>query len=184
MRKWVIMLAICLLCGCSAGDQGMERALEARQRLLSAKGCSFSCRLSADYGQEVYTFDLQCTMDSEGALTFQLVEPESISGISGRVSAGEGALVFDDTVLALPPLAQGQLPPVRGPWILLNAFRSGYISSCSLQDSCLQLHIDDSYANSAVAVELWLEEDILVHGEIFWQNQKVLTLAVTDFRFL
>lgn len=180
-----MLIIFCLLCGCTSGEKEMERSLSFREKLLASNGCSFSCRISADYGQQVYTFLLRCSIDSKGTLSFQAEEPESISGIAGRISSAEGALVFDDAVLAFPPLAEGEIPPVRGPWILMNALRNGYISSCGQEEAYLLISIDDSYCGTTLRADIWIDEkDTPVHGEIYWQGNKILTLEIIDFQFV
>ena len=98
LRVWVLLPVLVLLCGCAAREESrMEEALAFRAALLGAGGCSFLGEITADYGDEVYTFTAACTTDAEGALSFSLTEPETIAGISGTVQSDGGKLTFDGT---------------------------------------------------------------------------------------
>ena len=176
-----ILLILAILTGCSSGRQTMERVLALRSA-LNVHGCRFVADITADYGDSLYTFSLDCSFDPQGKLTFSVLAPESISGISGTVSAGGGELHFDDTVLAFALLADGQFSPISGPWVMMKALLSGYITSCGTEGGQLRATIRDSYAEDALTVDLWLDqENIPLRGEICWNNHRILTIAVKNF---
>ena len=87
----------------------MEQAIALRERMLQSQGCSFSAAVTADYGEKVYQFRTDCSADREGNLVFSVIEPDSISGISGRITQKSGQLTFDDVVLAFELLADGEI---------------------------------------------------------------------------
>ena len=86
-----IFLIIVWLTGCGKGTAPMEQALHLRGS-LQGKSCHFEAVVTADYGDAWYTFRLHCAFDGTGAMTFTVLEPETISGITGTVSAMGGAL--------------------------------------------------------------------------------------------
>lgn len=162
----------------------MEEALTIRNRLLSS-GCSFRCEITADYIDTVEVFTLDCTTTDNGGLSFSVVEPESISGVAGSVSGGEGALTFDDVVLAFPLMADDRISPVSAPWLLISTLRSGYITACAREGEGLRLTIDDSYADDALTLEVWTDgEGNPTAGEISWQGRRVVSMTVEDFAYL
>lgn len=183
MKRLALLAAVVMLCGCSLGSGQMGEALAVRSRLLSASGCSFRCHLTADYTDTVEQFTLDCQTLTNGTLEFTVVEPESISGITGAVDSDEGALTFDGEVLAFPLMADERLSPISAPWILMNTLKNGYITACVQENELLHLSISDSYADDALELEVWVDgENCPVSAEISWQGRRVVSMTVENFR--
>lgn len=171
-----------LLCGCGRGNSAMDRALTLRETILRSESCQFAAAVTADYGDKLYTFRMNCQADNTGTLSFTVEEPESISGISGSVSGSGGTLNFDDTLLSFPTMADGQISPVTAPWVLLKALREGYISSAGQEGQGDCLSIDDSYREDALHLDVWTDsQGMPVRGEILYGGRRILSLDVTDF---
>lgn len=154
-----------------------------RTKLL-AGSVAFDAAITADYGDKTYTFAANCIVDTQGSLTFTVKEPESIAGITGTISANGGKLTFDEHALAFQMLADGQVTPVTGPWILMNTLRSGYLTSCGTEGQRIRLSIDDSYKDDALHLDIWLDaDDLPERGEILWQGRRVLSISVSNFQF-
>lgn len=155
-----------------------------RAELLSS-GCSFDAEVTADYGDKAYTFTMACQCDAQGRMSFTVSSPESISGITGILSQDEGALTFDDVVLAFPLLADGQLSPVSAPWTFTNSLRGGYIRAAGEEEGLLRLTIDDSFDEDSLQLDVWLDsEDRPVRGEIVYAGRKILTIQISNFHIL
>lgn len=162
----------------------MDRAMEARSKFQSAS-CRFRATVSADYGDMIHTFVLDCEADTNGDVTFFVAAPDTISGITGRLTGESGFLTFDNEVLAFDLLADGQLSPVSAPWVMLSTLRGGYLRSCAETESGWHLTVDDTYADNAMQVDIWLDgENIPTGAEILWQGRRILTVKVEDFEFL
>lgn len=184
-RIAAFLLSICFLSGCSANNDPISRAMDLRNKLLDSSGCSFTAVISADYEDEIYTFTLDCLADSEGNLSFTVVDPKTLSGITGSFSKNGGALTFDDKVLAFPLLADGQIAPICTPWILLNTIKGGYISGCGQDKENLRVYYDDSFENSVLHLEaLFDEDDMPIYGEIFWRERRILSADIRNFVLL
>lgn len=180
---WIVFAG--LLCGCMSSNSNVDRALELRQQILNANTCEFDAIITADYTDEIYTFSLRCNVDSAGVMKFEVIEPESISGISGTISSTQQSLTFDNTVLAFAPMADGYITPVYAPWVFINSLRCGYINACTELKDGLIIRIDDSYHDNPLQVDIHLNnEEIPVFAEILWQGRRVLTLAIEDFKIL
>ena len=180
-RLWMVILAVLMLCGCSGSESKMENVLFLRSN-MSSNGCTFRAKVTADYGDEIYHFTLDCLFEPSGKLKFTVIEPESISGIEGSISSGGGELTFDDALLAFAPMADGQISPVAAPWVIMKALLSGYITSCGIEDSYIRASIRDSYADDAIMTDIWItKENIPVWGEILWKNRRILTVEVVNF---
>lgn len=165
-------------------NRDMEQALAFRSRLLGASAVTFDARITADYGDHVEQFTLGCRTDEAGALAFTVLHPAGISGITGTVAGQQGSLTFDDTVLAFPLLAQDRLSPVSGPWVVMQALRSGYITSAGREGELLRLTVNDSYAEDPLTLELWLSGDTVTAAEIGWRGMRQLTLCIENFTIL
>lgn len=180
----VLVLLLCLS-GCTGKSDSMDRAVAMRQMLLNAQGCSFKATVTADYGDTLHTFVLQCSFDPAGEMSFEVTAPDTISGITGTVAESSGKLTFDGQALAFDTLADGQIAPVTAPWLLVKTLRSGYLTSCGESGDYLLLTIDDSYADDAVQLSIWLgERDIPAEAEVIWQGRRILTMKIANFEFL
>lgn len=186
MKKALLpVLLVLLLCGCGKSNDGIERAMSLRERLLNANGCSFLARITADYGDEIYTFTLSCEADQDGSIRFCVKEPESIAGVEGKIDSQGGKLTYEDKVLGFSMLADQQITPVSAPWILLKTLRSGYIHSCERVEDRYKLQINDSYYDNAMHLDIVLNsENIPVAAEILWQGRRIVSLDVEDFVIL
>lgn len=183
-RIVAIFLLAVLLTGCAAGGE-MDRAMAFRAKILAGQGVSFEAAVTADYGDKFYTFSMNCETDNQGNLKFTVLEPSSITGITGTVAQGTGKLTFADQALAFDIMADGLVSPVSGPWVLMKALRSGYLTSCGEEGDMLRLAVDDSYAEDALHLDVWLDsQDAPVRGEIFWQGRRILSLEVKNFKIL
>ena len=185
MKRFALLcLLITLLCGCAPNAADMDRAMALRGK-IQQKEVTFDVDITADYGDKIHTFSMECQADSNGNLKFTVAKPESIAGISGTVSKGSGKLTFDDQVLAFDILADNLISPVSGPWVLMETLRSGYLTSCSREGDFLRVAIDDSYAENALHLEVWLDSnDIPQQCEIYWQGRRLLSMVVKNFTFL
>ena len=182
-RIFSLCILLALLTGCSQSDARIERCMGLRSKLL-AGGCSFTAEITADYGDKLHTFTLECTGNDRGDLCFTVVSPESISGITGEITGGGGAFTYDGDVLYFDLMADGTLSPVSAPWILLKTLRGGYLTSAGSDGDLLMLTIDDSYAEDALHLDVWLDEqDVPVRCEILYDGRRILSVNIGDFSF-
>ncbi len=180
-----LILCVMLFGGCGNTEGDLNMALQFRQRLLSGAGCKFSGEITADYGDIIYQFSMDCQGDQQGNLSFSVTAPESISGITGAITDAGGHLTFEGTALAFAPIADGQVTPVTAPWLFLKTLRGGYIASCAKVDGGTYLQIDDSYKDRALHLDIWFNESgTPVRGEILWEGRRVLSINVKDFTIL
>ena len=183
-RIIAILCLVVILSGCSGKEEELDKAMNLRAKLI-ASDLAFDARVTADYGDKSYTFTLSCKADTKGEMTFTVKEPTSIAGIQGKVSATGGKLTFDDTALAFELMADGQISPVSAPWVLIKTLRSGYLTSCCREGELLRLSIDDSYADDALHLDIWLDaSDTPKTAEIYWQGRRLLSVEVENFQIL
>lgn len=179
-----ILCLLVLLTGCTGKEAELDRAMSLRAKLL-AQAVSFDADITADYGDKTFAFSMSCQTDTQGNLTFTVTAPSSIAGITGTVSSAGGKLTFDEQALSFDLMADGQLSPVSGPWILMQTLRGGYLTSCTVEGERLRVAIDDSYAEDALHLDIWLnEKNIPVRGEILWEGRRLLSIEIKNFAFL
>ena len=179
-----IILALCLLCGCTGAEDDIGRSLRFREKMLT-NGCTFIGNISANYSDRIYTFQVGCSADPDGNISFRVLSPDSISGITGEIRAEGGFLTFDGEMLAFPLLADGEVSPVSAPWLLIHTLRSGYLSGAGMDGEYLQMVLNDSYEEDALQVDVWLNElDQPVRADILWQGRRILAITIEEFAFV
>ena len=186
MKKvFLLFVMISLLSGCAASDSNIDAAMQMRQKILDADGCSFDCVITADYGDCICTFSMNCQADRRGKVIFCVTSPQEISGITGKIDGSGGALTFDDKVLAFSLLADAQLTPVSAPWLFIHTLQSGYMSAATHTDNGLWIQIDDSYADDALQLDIWTDDEIRPQRcEIVYRGRRILSLDVRNFAYL
>ena len=178
-----LMLTLLMLTGCTKTRDMLDRAMTLRADLLACESCSFDAVVTADYGDQLHTFGMHCTGDNDGDISFTVTAPETLAGITGTISGGEGHLTFDGQAVAFPLLADGQVAPVSGPWILMKTLLGGYITACNEAEDLTHLLIHDSYADDALELEIWLDGDNgPVQAEIGFDGRRILTMEIENFQ--
>lgn len=178
------LIVVFLLSGCNKTNGPLDQAFILRESILQSNGCSFVSTITADYGEQIYVFSMSCVIDREGNLSFSVIKPDSISGITGNISASGGDLTFDDKVLAFQTIADGQITPVTAPWVFMNTLRSGYINGSTSQKDGYEIFIDDSYRDDALRLIISVKNDVPVSGEIYWSGRRVMSVTVENFAYL
>lgn len=186
MKRIIALLALCcLLCGCKNESNEMEQAILMRQKLLNANSCSFDAGIKAEYSEKEYSFLLRCNCDKNGDISFIVIEPDSISNISGSISGNGGTFRFDDTVLAFETFANDTLSPIVAPWLMLHSLRGGYINHCASTNEGITLAINDTYRGSNLYMEVVLKKDGIPQGaEMYYEGKRILTVSVSNFEIL
>lgn len=174
-----------MLTGCTGKRDELDRVMALRAKLLACESCCFQAEITADYGDSLHSFGMDCMGDNDGNLSFTVTKPESIYAITGKFEAEEGKLTFDDTAIVFPLLADGQVTPVSGPWIFLKTLMGGYLTSCVNEDNLLRVSIDDSFEDDALQLDIWFDcEDKPLRAEIFYDNRRIVTMDIKDFEIL
>ena len=182
--------AVCFLClllfsGCSKQPEEIKAGMELRSKLLQAESCSFETKIIADYGDKIHTFLMHCIIDSAGDISFTVIEPASISGISGKLTEEGGKLTFDETALHFDLMAEGQLSPISAPWILMRTLRKGYITSVCRENHAIRLSLDDSFNEIPLHLDIWLDsENNPKQADILYDGKRILSLNVINFEIL
>ena len=179
MKRWVwLLVCVGLLIGCAKKNDAMDDALVLRSAIMGAKCCSFSLEITADYGDGIYEFAMDCISDSQGNVNFAVTYPQTIAGITGSITADGGKLTFDDTALYIPMLTDDQITPVSAPWILMRTLLGGCITSCAQG----RITIDDRYEDDALKLDIQLTATGMPDTvDVYWKNRRILVLKITSF---
>ena len=158
--------------------------MQLRENLITSQTCSFDTVITATYGDVIYQFQMSCTTDKD-TLNFNIASPENIAGICGSISDSVAELKFQDTALAFPMMAEGRISPVSAPWLFYKTLMSGYLRSCGKTDDGIQISIDDSYESEPLHLEIYTDENCTpLLAEIYWQQQKMITLQIQNFTIM
>ena len=107
------LIGLCVLMiflvGCSHESSALDRAMQLRSQLMAQEYCSFEAHIVADYGDVIYNFTLDCVGNATGDIRFTVTEPESSSGITGKLSQQSSQITFDDVALSFPMLAEATM---------------------------------------------------------------------------
>lgn len=186
MRRFLCFLLVVLMfTGCDKKNDSFENAMLLRDKLLKCSSCTFDAKITADYEDRIYTFDMNCRMDQNGSVAFSVSAPETIKGITGTLSESGGGLTFDDQILAFQMLAEGMITPVGAPYHMVEALRSGYMqASCEYEDGIF-LQINDSYMDDQLKADIWLKDGTTPEVcELYWEGRRFLTVQVSNFEIL
>lgn len=181
---WLLLFAI-LLTGCTQENRELASAMQLRERILASQECSFQADVTADYGDSLCTFSMDCRTDSTGTVQFAITSPQTIEGIRGTISDAGGNITFDDQAVYFPLLTDDLLVPASAPWIFMKTLRGGYMSAVSEEEDMLHLTVNDSYADDALTLDIWLNADqIPVRADILHQGIRILSLEIENFCIL
>ena len=154
-----------------------------RQRVLKAQSVQFEAEITADYGDTLSVFTLDCQGTSQGDVTFRVLAPESIEGITGTVRAGKGALTFEGTALSFPLLADGQLSPVSAPWLFLRVLRGGNLLSQGTEGELTRITFRDGFREEDLLADVWVNGiGDPVRAEFLHKGNKILSIELRSFR--
>ncbi len=159
----------------------MQRTLDFRQKLLASGGCTFTADVTADYGDYLYSFTLQCSYrDGCGEMT--VLQPEEISGIRGRCADDAATVSFDGAVLEYGDLADGRIAPLSVPWLFGSAWEHDEILFASPDEEAIRATIQKGYDDEKILVDTWFSDGAPTAGEVSCADgRRVLTVRFRDF---
>ena len=189
----VLMTGPVLLSACGAGGNVSpeeELALAIRGEYLAMPGCSTQLSVTADYGQRVYEFEMDAAVTEEETV-LTLTAPDTVAGITARVTEEGGALEYDGLILDTGELGPDGLSPMSAFPALLTAAGSGFITACAQEEregeTLLRVTCaaPDASPGEGVETVLWFRPDThqLMGGEIWTEGLRVICCRCKNFRF-
>lgn len=190
MRKCLVcvLMTTLLLAGCGqgGGNEAEELALTIRGEHLAMNGCAARAAVTADYGQRVYRYEMAVSVTGEETL-LTLSAPETVAGLTARMTGEENLLEFDGVSVETGPLDDNGLTPVSAVPALLEAAKTGYITACALEEDGTVLRVDcgDPAGSPGTGAETALWFDVSTHaltrGEISSDGFRVILCEFSDF---
>ena len=190
MRKLlccVLMTALLLAgCGKAGGNEAEELALTIRGEYLAMERCAARTSITADYGQRVYQYEMDVSAEGED-MALTLTAPETVAGLTARVTGEDSALEFDGVSVETGPLDENGLTPVSALPALLEAARSGCITACALAEDGGLLRVDcgnpEGRPGTGTEYVLWFDAatHALARGEISVDGFRVILCEFFDF---
>ena len=190
MRKRLIcvlmMTALLAGCGRAGGSEAEELALTIRGEFLAMDSCAAQVSVTADYGQRVYEYEMAVSVTEEETV-LTLSAPETAAGLTARLTGEENLLEFDGVSVETGPLDENGLTPVSAVPALLEAARSGYITTCALEEDGAVLRVDcgDPAGSPGTGTEtaLWFDaaSHVLMRGEVSVDGFRVILCEFSEF---
>ena len=134
----------------------------------------------------MYQYELAVAVDGEET-TLTLSAPDTVAGITARVTGQGGQLEYDGLSVETGPLDPEGLSPVSAVPALLEGARSGYIVSCALEEDGTLLRMDcgdpEGTPGTGSEVSLWFDTSThaLSRGEISVDGFRAILCEFTDF---
>lgn len=188
MRRIVFavpMLLLCLLCACAGKrTESVQAPVDFRAALLQAGGCSLRLTGTADVGERVYAFSLACVCGADGSVELQILEPESLAGITARTDGKTGRLQFDDVGVTFGLSADSRLSPMEAPGSLIRAWIEGYIASAGTEGAERCVVYEVGYDADAYRVETRFNTDgVPIRAELALDGNVLCRLEISEFQF-
>ena len=190
MRKRLLCVLMTTLllasCGTAGVSEAEELALTIRGEYLAMDACTVQAAVTADYGQRVYEYEMAVSV-SGGETVLVLAAPETVAGLTARLTGKDSVLEFDGVSVETGTLDDAGLTPVSALPALLEAARSGYITACALEEEGTLLRVDcgDPAGSPGTGTEtaLWFDASThaLVRGEISVDGFRVILCEFSDF---
>jgi len=192
VRKRLIcaqMIGLLLLSSCAGGggiSEAEELALTIRGEYLEMTQWSGKAAITADYGRRVYQYELTAGGTREETVLV-LTAPETVSGITARLTQEEGFLEYDGLSVETGALDEEGLTPVSSIPVLLEAAQSGYMTACLLEeeDTVLRMECGDpeGAADTGRVVTLWFDASThaLLRGEVSVDGFRAILCQWTEF---
>ena len=182
MRRFsaAILLLLFLLSGCTPQETALSPAIEFRAAL--ANGCRFHAQVSADFGETVASFAMDCETDSDGVLRLTVTEPETLSGITATVKNGGGTITYDGMALDFGLLANGNVVPAAAPAIAADCWLRQYISSAGYEDERYRATYERGFDEKRLFVDTWFENAVPICAEVCYNGQRILKIQITEFQ--
>lgn len=182
----VLMILLCLLSACSSKEtDGLQAPMDFRAALLQAGACTFQAQITADYGENVYEFKVDCACSADGTASITVLEPQSIAGITAKISENGDELFYDGMAVAFDLLASGNAAPVCTPSLVVDAWANAFIRAAGQEGEWLRVTYERGYDEEQLIVECWFDEkNIPICAEICYNDKTVLKMEVSDFSFV
>lgn len=177
------MLSVLLFltaCAPSADKAGEAAAL--RTALLENGGCTFVSRVTADFGETVQSFTLDCDFDAgSGALRFTVLEPQTLAGITATVTDSGASVDYDGMAMELGLLAGDSVMPAAAPALAAICWTDAPITAAGAENDRTRVTYERMLCQRRLTVDTWLENGLPISAQVCYNQQCILKLEVSEF---
>lgn len=182
MRRALVILLLCIFCTACSNEKNLSSAIDFRTK-LAQKGCSFTADVTADFGQTVEHFVLDCKSDENAVLSFTVKEPQTLSGITATVSEDGAKITYDGMAMDFGLLANGNVIPAAAPAIVVTCWQKEYISASGQEESLQRVTYEKNFDKNRLIVDTWYEKNLPICAEICYNDQRIIKIAISNFSF-
>ena len=185
MRRFLIpaLMISLLLSGC--GENAAERKIEQhRDSYAAAELMSFRAEITAKWSDEVFSCTLDCGSTAE-EITVEVIEPESIAGVTAHLRDGEAELEYGGVRLSVGTAGMQGLQPVSAVPLLCRALKAGHvIRSWTEKAADGELIAAEIFADENYGLTLWFDSADLTprHAELSADGTVMITCDFIDFQ--
>ncbi len=172
-----------MLTGCKGEESLLSQGIAFRGELLSAGGCRFRGEITADYGQEIRTFTLDCVADQEGNVTFCVLAPDTIADITGYIEGDEGMVTYDGLQLAFPLLVYDRISPVSAPGLIVQCWLKEFILSAGMSQDIYRATYEKKIQENVLLIDTYFEKDIPISAELCYNGSRIIEMKITEFSY-
>ena len=181
LRTAVPMMLLLLLSACGAAKESAQTPVKFRTELIGAGVVSQTLTLTADYGEYVREFTLDCDSDVGGETRLTVRAPEIAQGITATVSGEDAQVSYGDTTLAVENFETRRISPMAAPYLLTMAWSEGYIDACGMDGDLEQVTYALGYGASQLTIETWFSNGTPVRAEITDGSQTLIFCEISEF---
>ncbi len=183
MRRVFALVLLCLLLtGCGKEENVTNEAVKFRADLVQAGGCSYQVKISADFGDSVEEFTLSCRSMADGTTDFTILAPETLEGITARVTDAGGKITYEGMGVDFGLLANDTLAPAAAPALLVACWSSEYIASAGFEGESYRASYEKGFDEKTLKVDTWFENNLPIYAEVCYNNSRILRLELSEFQ--
>jgi len=189
MAALMMTLLLLLLSGCGGGNETVSQDARLRQNYAGLTSFTGVARVTADYGDKVYQYDISVSGDLSSG-TLEVLSPETIAGTGFSWSDGGGVMTYEEVSLETGTLSPDGLSPADAMPLVLNTLATGKQLAAGEEtidgEKTLFLELANaSYQEETSTVCVWLaqESGALRRAEITWEGNTVITYSFTEFSY-
>ena len=191
IRLFPLMISLVFLaaCGGNTAERSTEtHATELQRQWREMTACSCRLALTADYGQRVFSCELDAAYDQVTGGTLTVIEPELLRGVSARIAPEGLTLNYDGTSLETGPLTDEGLSPLEAAPTLFRLVARGNLAAWAEDDGVLHLTFRDFGAEPGLGLEAAVtfdaETDVPLEGRLSWNGAEILRLQISNFQMM
>ena len=177
----VPMMLLLLLCACGAANTTAQTPVRFRTALTEAGACQFALDLTANYGDSIRQFTLDCQGQPGGETRLTILDPEIAQGITATVSGADANVSYDEAMLGVADFPTRPISPMATPYLLVTAWTEGYINALGKEGDLEEVHYLLGYGGRQVDVTTWFQEELPVRAELTDGQQVLVSCEIRDF---